>query len=256
MFVLVLAASLVVTAQPEASVSGVLRYAEAGRKRFTNEVSAYRCLLVKRERLSGHLSLHTYIRAAVRREPFSVYATYLKPAGVAGREVLYPVDGKCLLVRVGGKVSPGMTLQLLPEAPLAHSDSNHSITEFGLVALVDRLIAGLREEQDDPTCKVRIFDKAKVNGVDCWHIEVSRQRNRAEWAIVKVFVDKALDVPIYYGAWAERKQKLYLLEEFAFLNIELNPKLPPLTFSMRNPSYGFYLGNAKQRQAVLSGRLP
>ena len=91
------------TAKPgEHPLLPAIRFARAGYDYMRRNVQDFTCVLVKRERIDGHLRGYEFIRTKVRLRqpgndrvvvPFCVYMQYLSPAKYQGRKVLY-TEGK------------------------------------------------------------------------------------------------------------------------------------------------------------------
>lgn len=233
--------------------------AEADRilARFDDEISHYSCLVIKRERSADRLSGYEYLWMKVRerrqsegklRVPFGVYVKFLKPASVAGREVLY-VEGERngdMLVRKGGALTPYVTLRIRPEGPQAKRASRYPVTQSGLRYLLEELKARMVKETKRGFCEVYEYEGTKFDGRPCRHLVVQYRERHPEvnFHSARVFLDEELGLPVYFAAydWPRAEgEEPRLQEEFLFTKIRLNPGFTEEDFKEENQEYGFRL---------------
>jgi hypothetical protein len=236
----------------EHPVLPVLRMAVEGYRQLRSNVQDYTCLMVRRERVDGRLGPHEFIFAKVRQRkvrdgqvvvPFGVYLKFLKPASVAGREVLY-VEGKYdgeMLARRGGTRFAFVTTRLLPTSELAMQGNRYPITEFGIENLLRRLIESARDELKI-SCHVEYLPEATINGrpVDGIVVTHPDTEPRAPYFQAKIFVDELLQVPVHYESYDWPKQadeEPLLTEQYTYTNLQLNVGLTELDFDESNPDY-------------------
>ncbi|TWU18505.1 DUF1571 domain-containing protein [Allorhodopirellula heiligendammensis] len=241
--------------QPPDSLQPLIEFARKAKIRFENEIDAYTCLLVKRETLEDGLEPAQYILVKIRErraegdrllQPQSLYAKFLKPHDVAGREVLYVEnqrDGD-LLVRRGGTRLPNLTLELNPEGRLAKSKSNYSILQTGIRPMLEQILDRMESQIDPANIKIRYFADAKVDGRPCQHIEVRQIEHTpdAMFQVAKVYIDNELELPVYFSsyAWSDTPDgEPILQEQYAITKIDLKAKLTDLDFDRTNPAYQF-----------------
>lgn len=239
------------------TLGSLITEAEQILARFDDEIAHYSCLLVKRERNGDQLSAYQYIWMKVREGrgseddltvPFAVYLKFLKPASVAGREVLY-VEGERsgdILVRKGGTVTPYVTLRIDPEGARAKRASQYPVTRSGLRYMIEELKERMETEMDDALCQVTEYAGAKLDGRACRHLVVQHRERHPEFDFhsARVFLDKELGLPVYFAAydWPEEEgDEPVLLEEFLFTKITLNPDFTEEDFQEENREYGFRL---------------
>lgn len=241
--------------QPPDSLVPLVEFARKAQLRFETEVDAYTCMLVKRETLEGGLESPQYIQLKIRErrvdgermiQPQSLYAKFLKPTEVAGREVLFVEnqrDGD-ILVRRGGTRLPNLTLEIRPDGRLAKRESNYSILQTGIRPMLEQILDRIETQIDPKNIKIRYFADAKVDGRPCQHIEVHQTTHTPEssFQIAKVYIDNELELPVYFSsyAWSEKPDgEPVLQEQYAITKINLNAKLTDLDFDRTNPSYQF-----------------
>lgn len=233
----------------------LLAYAERRNPQIDSTIRDYTCLLVQRERIDGRLEKPRYMSVKLRHEqigdgevavPFSVYLHYLWPEELRGREVVY-VRGRNrgkLIAHKGGNRFSFVTVAIDPEGDLAMRDNRYPVTAMGIRNLIDRLLDVAREELQYDEIEVKYYAGAKINGRVCTVIEVTHpvRRDYFRYHLARIFIDDELALPIRYASydWPEEENgQPPLLEEYTYLNLELNAGLSDGDFDHKNPSYGF-----------------
>ncbi len=242
-------------ASSQEDLEAVLRRAVAGYHRIRREITDYRCILTKRERVHGELREAETAVLKVRHQrieddrvvsPFSVYLRFLAPSAVKDREVLY-VHGRNdgnMIVRNGGPRFGFITTALPPDSPIVLSESRYPITEVGVKTLIRRLIEVGMHELEYGDCQVRVAEGARLDNRACTLIQVLQNRRREDpsWKLVRILIDDELELPVYYAAydWPEQEAgSPVLLEEYIYTRIELNVGLGDVDFDHRNEDYSF-----------------
>lgn len=241
-----------------------LALAHDGLRNIRANVRDYRCTMVKRERIGDTLYDYEYMRAKIRNEqqsngqvttPFSVYLCFVKPEEVKGREVIY-VRGHNDEKMIAHERPDSMKAKLFgsvwlrPDGALAMQGNRYPITEIGLETLVVRLIEkGTRDKQNGvrEECLVEFRKGAKINGRQCTMLEVKHpvQRDYYDFHVAQIFIDDELNVPLRYAAYtwpAQPGAKIgndELIEEYTYLNLELNVGLTDKDFDPSNEQYRF-----------------
>jgi hypothetical protein len=231
-----------------------LQIAQQSYRHLRQHVRDYTCVFVRRERMEGQLGPHEYMLAKVRHQgqgfagqatPFGVYLKFLKPASVAGREVLY-VQGRYddrLVVRNGGKRMAYVVTELRPNSDLAMRDNRYPLTEFGIENLVRRLIQVAQEDiESNAPCEVKIYRQAKIDGRPTMGIQVrhTQQREGMRFYLARIFWDRELQVPVLFESYDWPPQpggNPPLLEQYAYRNLRLNVGLSDTDFDRDNPDY-------------------
>ena len=214
-------------------------------------VRDFTCLLVKRERINGQLHDYEYLATKVRREqrdgdqitkPFAIYAQYLGPKKVRGRQVLYVQgenDGK-MLVRKGGSRFNYITVKLQPNGAAAMRESRYPITELGLDSITQRFISQtLNDIRHDPTgenSRVTFFHQASVENRPCLHIQVVHPTRQEQFTyhMANLYIDNELHMPIrveIYDWPKDGDAKPVLEEEYTLTRLQLNVGLTDADFS-------------------------
>jgi Protein of unknown function (DUF1571) len=233
----------------------VLEYAQQRLQEMDNEIKDYECILVRRERLAGRLSSYVHAQVKLRHQqtrggvvqtPFSVYMRFLSPAEVEGREVLY-VQGQNkgnLIVRRGGRRFKFVTVAVDPKSEIVLRESRYPIEELGIRNLTERLIEVGKEDLQHDEIEVAYFEDTKVNGRLCTAIQITHpvRRDYFRYHVARVFIDDELQIPIRYASydWPRKEGGAPpLLEEYTYLDLELNVGLGNWDFDHRNDDYKF-----------------
>lgn len=234
-----------------------LQIARDGLEQCREQVNDYTATLVKRERVDGTVGEHEYMFLKVRNrkvadgqliQPLSVYLTYLRPASVKGREVIY-VEGQNdgnIIAREGGFKGRFLpTVPLAPTGMMAMRGQRYPITEIGVENLMVKLIerGSSARQHPDVTCTFR--KNAKVKDRVCTMLEVLQPTRHPglEFYQAQIFIDDEHNLPIRYVAydWPRREgQTPELIEEYNYIDLKLNVGLSDADFDPRNPEYSFY----------------
>lgn len=230
-----------------------LQTAYDGLEHIQNDIFDYEAIMVKRERINGKLMEREYMQVKIRNErerngqkvPFSVYMKFVKPRGVAGREVIWikgQNDNK-LIAHEGGMMNL-KTVHLDPEGWLAMRNNRYPIYEAGIENLVAKLIEKAERDRAAGDCEVEYKTGAKINGRMCSVIEVVHPDRRAPYDFHKaqVFIDDELQIPIRYAAYdwpTSAGAEPELMEEYTYVKVELNVGLTDADFSPENPGYEY-----------------
>lgn len=226
------------TEQTKHPLDRVIREAEQALEIIQKNYTSYTCTLIKLERINGKLAVRQTIFIKIRNEPFSVYMKFDSPNNIKGQQVVY-VDGQNngnLLAKPVG-LKGFMTYSLLPTSALAMAGQKYPITEVGLLNLTERLIDVAKHDRKYDESDVTFFPNAKINGRKCTCIQVLHpvRRDRFLFHIARIFIDKETMVPIRYASydWPKTKgQKPPLIEEYTYLNLEIDNKLSDKDFKI------------------------
>ena len=242
-------------------MQSALRIAEQTAQLIDREVKDYTCDLVMRERIRGRLGNMLFAQMKVRVEPsdnaeginpFSVYLRFTSPAKVENREVLYvhgQHDGK-MVARNGGQSNlKDVTLVMNPDSKRAMRGRHYPITEIGMGNIIERLIeearVAMHVDRDRRECEFKIIENARIEGRVCRCVQVvfPQKRENLKFHVVRVFLDRETGLPIRFAAYSwplEPGGSPRLIEEYTFLNFQLNVGLSEADFDRENPSYQFY----------------
>ncbi len=234
-----------------------LDMAEDALENSRKNIDDYTAVLVKRELIGGVLGQHEYMLLKMRNrkvrdgeltQPFSVYLSFLKPANVKGREVIYVEDqndGKMVAHEGGfkGKFLPTVTVP--PDGRLAMRGQRYPLTEIGVENLIEKLIERGTTASKFPDVSCEFRKGARLKDRDCTVIQVTlpTRRPEAEFHKAQVFIDDELNLPIRYIAYdwpSGSGESGEVLEEYNYLNLNVNVGLTDSDFNPRNEAYNFY----------------
>jgi hypothetical protein len=223
----------------------VIRWAREGLPAL-EKVQDYSALFVSHERVNGKLYDEQYARIKVRQRPLSVYAEFLRPASIKGREVLY-VEGRHqgrMLVHLSGVQRILGVVSVQPDGPFAMFGHRYPITEIGLLNMVRRLVEVAERDLQHGECEVRVVHGARINDRACTWIEATHPVERPYFTfhVVRIFVDDQLNLPVRYEAYdfpAAPGGPPELIEQYSYLDLKLNNGYTDADFDVKNPKYRF-----------------
>jgi len=234
-----------------------LDIAQRGLSNSREQIQDYRALLVKRERIGSELGVHEYMEVKVRNrkvaggkvvQPLSVYLNFLKPSTVKGREVIFVEgqNGGNIVAHEGGfkgKFLPTVTIP--PEGMLAMRGQRYPMTEIGIENLIVKLIERGEKARQYSDVQVEFRKNARVKDRVCTVLQVTQPTKRPELDFYQalIFIDDEFNLPIRYIAYdwpSHPGAQLEVIEEYNYLDLELNVGLTDRDFDPRNPDYGFY----------------
>ncbi len=219
-----------------------------------SEVVDYTAILIRREQVNGVIGEPGYMQLKVRcpREtnqgstPFSIYMKFLKPRDAAGRECIWvrgENDSKIVAHEAGGLIGT-RRFHLDPTGWLAMRDNRYPIYEAGLENLILKLIEKAERDRAAGPCHVDYRAGAEINGRKCSLIELRHDQRKAPYEFHKaqVFIDDETQLPIRYAAydWPQTPgAQPQLLEEYTYVNVNLNVGLTATDFVADNPAYDY-----------------
>jgi hypothetical protein len=220
----------------------VIRWAREGLPAL-EKVNDYSATFISHERVSGKLYDEEYARIKIRQRPFSVRASFLRPASIAGREATY-VEGRNagrMLVRLTGIQRFVGVLSLEPDGPLAMSGHRYPINEIGLLNLVRRLLEIAEKDLAYGECEVRVFHGARINDRACTWIEVTHPVRRSYFTfhVARIFVDDRLNLPVRYEAYdfPAAGGAPQLIEQYSYLDLKFNNGYTDADFELKKPKH-------------------
>lgn len=234
-------------ATAEHPLEPALKIAQEGLESIKANISDYSATMVKRERIDGELGDHQYMFCKVRHEPFSVYLSFLAPEDVKGQEVIYVAgqNDDNILAHAGSGVRAmvGM-VSLKPSSMLAMQGNRYPITELGVENLTRRLVEVAEHDRQFGECDVNFYPGAKVNGRVCTCIQVTHPvpRRNFRFHLARVFIDDELKIPVRYEAYDWPQDvggQPVLMEEYTYMNVQVNQGFTDIDFDPRNTAYKF-----------------
>lgn len=235
-----------------------LQMAHRSLEHVRGTIADYSARVFKKERVNGTLGDTEVIFTKVRNRkyengiikvPFSVYMTFLAPASVKGREVIY-VEGRNngnVTAHEGGMRGRFLpTMNLDPHGMLAMQGQRYPITDFGFENLVVKLIEKGERDRQQGECKVDFKVGAKIgkSSNSCTVLEVTHPvpRQHFDFHVAEIFIDDQLNIPVRYAAytWPTREGgEKELLEEYTYTDIKLNQGFTDADFDPKNSKYNF-----------------
>ena len=186
------------------------------------------------------------VENGVIKTPFSVYLTYLKPADLKGREVIYVENqnkGHVVAHEGGLKGRFIPTVELDPKGMMAMRGQRYPITDVGIENLCVKLIEKGERDRQYGECSVdqrpvKLGDRpgtliTVVHPIERPHFDFHR---------AEIFIDEELGVPVRYAAYLWPKSpggEGELIEEYTYQNVRINIGLKDIDFDRRNPKYNF-----------------
>lgn len=245
-----------------ASLETAVRWAEESLD-DVRKIRDYTCTLVKRERVGDRLLAPQSMILKVRQQPYSVYVRYLSPQSLHNQEAIYVEgrnDGKLLAHSTGMRHRLLGTLALKPTSPLAMRGNRHPITEVGLAVLVEKLaVLGRHDLEHGSPAEVTFERSVLLGGRPCTVIEVRhpRQTPGVDYHLARIFVDEQWVLPVRFEAYdwpSAPGEQPPLLEEYTYVDLQLNCGFTAADFDTSNPHYGFTRGTAPEIQATAQSR--
>jgi hypothetical protein len=212
-----------------ATMQDAVRLIENARDRY-HDIRDYACRLAQRERVGDKLPPENLAVMEVRTHPFAVHMKWLEPRSMVGQEAVYITDrnnGK-MRVRAAGLLGAIGFVSLDVDDARARRTSRHNITEAGLGNLIERFAAGWPNELRHGAVDVRI-EEFTFAGRACTRVETRHPANPDGFFLFGrsvVYFDKANELPIRVENydWSKRPgEEGDLLEEYSYLNLQLNP---------------------------------
>lgn len=217
----------------------------------------YTATLVKRERVDGVVGQQEFMYLKVRNRklhqdgrlltPLSVYLTFLSPASVKGREVIYVENRNNGYVTaheggMKGRFLPTVTLN--PTGMFAMQGQRYPITDIGLENLIVKLIERGETARQYSDVQAEFRKNAKVKDRTCTVLQVTQPTKRPDldFYLAQIFIDDQLQIPIRYVAydWPETQgAKPEIIEEYTYLDVKVNVGLTDRDFDPENPDYAF-----------------
>jgi hypothetical protein len=239
----------------DSSMDEVLKIAEETLLHMRQNLNDYTATIIKQETVDGVLSEANEMAIKVQcphrggklddSEPMRVYLRFQKPAGVAGREVIWAQDlndGK-LVVHEAGLLGL-MTVRLDHTGMIAMRGQRYPISEIGLTKLVQKLIERGELDRKNPDVTVAITRGIKLDGRDCQLIVVTRKTRGTginDFSRAEICFDAERKLPLRYSAygWDENGGEGALLESYTYTDIKTNVGLSEIDFDPNNPAYNF-----------------
>lgn len=209
-------------------------------------VRGYTYVFYKQERVNGVLRPRERIAMKIRHHPFSVYANYLSPEEIKGREGIYVEglrDGK-IIGHAGGFQALFGSLEVDPEGMLAMQGNRHPITSAGIRHLMRKWQAFGADKAKRKNFRIRVVEGVQVDNRDTqmWEFFFEEPIPEIDISRARIYLDTQYGFPIRYQAWAQpttADQEPPLVEDYIYTQIHMNPGLTDQDFDPKNPDYHF-----------------
>ena len=114
----------------------------------------------------------------------------------------------------------------------------------GVQNLIQELIKVAQNDMQFGECEVKFYNGTKINGRVCTAIEVIHPVPRKNFRFHKahIFIDDELQIPIRYASWewpSKPGEEPPMLEEYTYMNMELNKGFTDADFDPANDKYAF-----------------
>ncbi len=209
----------------------------------TRKANDYTATFIKRERFRRHV-VDQSMEIKFRQAPLSVYCKFVDPH--AGREVIF-VDGQNkgqLLVHEDGLRALAGTLSFPLNHPDVMRENHYPINQFGMVAMVDAVIAQWEQEMKFSETEVAYFPSAKFGDIDCQMYQTTHPAPRSNFKFHKtcLYVEQKTKLPLRVEQFdfpLRDGQDPPLVEQYNYINVKCNVGLTDRDFDPRNKDYNF-----------------
>ncbi|MDO4571213.1 MAG: DUF1571 domain-containing protein [Planctomycetia bacterium] len=208
------------------------------------EIRDYTCILYKWDETNVASGETDVLLMRIREEPFSVYARFLHPHRVEGREwILWEnhYDGK-MVVNSGPKMF-NRTLMIELDSPAIRNSATRSIRDLGFESLLEELVRISNDESSFSEAIVRYYNDAKVGERSCYALEVSFERATPtiDFHKIEIFIDKQYEIPtrlVIYD-WSKFGEAPKVRESYTYIITGINNGATDFDFCFLNPAYNF-----------------
>ncbi len=220
---------------------------EAGIRKYQKEVSGFRAVFHKRERIGGKLRDAEVIRVAYRDEPFAVLMKWEQGGGMADATLYAQGENagqmQVKLARIG------LVKSVDPRSAMPRSSARYTIEEFGLVQSMKRTHRAWTEAQAGGQLKYEFVGRravAELGGRECYVLkrfcpvdEIDAYASgEPEEVTDKNRADSFRTVTLYLDCqtWLQVGTELHRADgepvgSYFFRDVELNPAFDKGTFT-------------------------
>lgn len=253
----------------DATLEEGVRIAREGLERMDKELVDYTGRMLKRERIGGTLGETVEMEFKIRTRrpgmsnggdlpdtpptPMSVYLRFLKPESTAGREVIWVEDqNEGNLIAHEGGFANLFRVNLDPNGFFAMQGNLHPLTEIGFKNLVRQLLERSEAVREAGGADVTFVEDFPVGDRPCLLIQVRPKalttkesatgKAAVDFWLAEIAIDLERGVPLRYAAYARPESvgaHPPLIEEYIYLDVQLNVGLTDADFDPDNPEYNF-----------------
>ncbi|MFL5328335.1 MAG: DUF1571 domain-containing protein [Gemmataceae bacterium] len=204
-------------------------------------VNDYTGMFYKQERVNGQLNPEQTIQIRVRQQPFSVYLKWNGPQKFVGQEACFVSGKNSNMVRV--KAATGLAsaigwVSIDPKGPRATANDRHSITDFGIGHLIERMTRNVDEYRKQPPDQTQItFGEYRFLQKACVRMETTHRTNTGQFYAARtvIYFDKETRLPVRAEAYdwpkAGGTQGGDLLECYSYVDMKFNVGLTDAAFN-------------------------
>ena len=248
--------------RPDAhALDPVLDFARTALRNHIENHTDYTAVLTKRELVAGKLVPESKMVLKLKYGPsttagaersVAVYLKTLDPKSQAGREVIW-IQGKNdnkLTAHEAGLLGL-ISVDLKPESRLAMAGNRYPITEIGIEKLLGKLIERGELDRRLGPATVRTTENVSLGDRKCRLIEILHEKQTVtieggtaefEFYLAQIYIDVERLLPLKYASFSWPKSlggAPELIEEYTYLDVQLNVGLGDMDFDPKNPAYGF-----------------
>ena len=238
------------------SLDPLLLIAQRGLELLRGSLRDYTATLERQERVGEQLmpaeTITLKVRQALTAEQNNgqavargIYTRHESPASLKGQEAIYVAgeNDNNIVAHTTGLLNL-RRFYLPPTGMLAMRGSRYPMTEAGFEVLIERMLERGQRDRGHGPCEVRVDRQAMVQGRSCTLFEIvhPKQEGPYDFHIARIAIDDELNLPIHYESFSWPKEpggRPELLERYTYTNVQINPGLPPETFSPDNPAYSY-----------------
>lgn len=203
------------------------------------QVSDYRCIFKKQERVGGNLLPQETILLKFKK-PFSIYMKWIKEPH-KGQEIIYVRGWNDNELRAHPGSFPDLTVNLDPNGLLAMRDERHPVTEAGIGYTIKLVTDDFNYAVKHPQDGVKYYNRGlkKVSGrtTRCFEALMPIRSDSAYYAHrAVVYMDTTLALPARVTIYNNSN---LLIEDYIYADIHLNVGLTKEDFNPDNPKYDF-----------------
>jgi len=204
---------------------------------YQREVTGYRCMMYKRERIKGKLKDLEVVRCHFKETPFSLHMNWEKGAGLA-KKVLYVAgeNNGNLVARPGIPALLPERLRPLqerdPEGEDAKNSGRYTVKQFGIYLGTDRTVKAMLRAAERGKLFVQYYGVVTVpqlGGRMCYKLVRKPYEPPEEEGVNELTI--YIDVETLLQTGSElRDSNGSLLAEYYFRDVELNPRFDEKQF--------------------------
>ncbi len=198
----------------------------------------YTCTFIKQEKVHGRLLPEQIAIQHARLRPFALHMKFLSPNEIRGQQATYIPEKHGttkMRVRPAGALGVVGFVTLSQTDPRVLEQTRHTMSEAGLVALVETLIREYNAEKRNGPPKIALAEY-QFAGRPCYRVEMLHQPgvNPGYCHRCVIYFDKEHCLPIRFEAYEAPKAngpaEGELIECYSYVDLKLNVGLTDAAF--------------------------